>query len=47
MNQNIRKLTFSALFAAIVCLATAVFPLPLPFGYVNMGDAFILLGAAV
>lgn len=47
MAQSIRKLTFSALFAAVICLATAVFPIPLPFGYVNMGDAFVLLGAIV
>ena len=46
MKSNVKKLTYTALFAALIFLATAVFPITLPFGYVNMGDAFVLLGAA-
>lgn len=44
--MNVKKLTYSALFAAVIFLATAVFPITLPFGYVNMGDAFVLAAAA-
>lgn len=46
MSGNIKKLTYSALFAAVIFLATAIFPITLPFGYVNMGDAFVLAAAA-
>ncbi len=45
--MNVKKLTYTALFAAVIFLATAVFPIALPFGYVNMGDAFVLAAAAV
>ena len=50
MNKNnIRKATFTALFAALVFVATAMFPIPLPAGagYVNMGDVLVLLAASV
>lgn len=41
-----RKVVFSALFAAICCVATMVPQIPTPLGgYVNCGDAIVLLGA--
>ena len=45
--MSVRKLTFTALFAAVTCLCTVVFIIPLPFGYVNMGDVTVLLSAVL
>ena len=44
-----RKLTMTALFAALVCIATMFIHLPVPMtgGYVHIGDAFIYLAAAM
>ncbi len=45
-NIRIRKLVFSALFAALCCGATMVIKFPTPMGgYVHAGDAVVLLGA--
>ncbi len=38
-----KRLVFSALFAALCCIATSVFIVPMPYGYFNMGDVFVLL----
>lgn len=44
MNENLKKTVFGALLAAIVCVATLVVQWPSPVnGYVNLGDAFVLL----
>lgn len=44
-DQKIRKLVFTALMAALVCVATMVIQVPSPTGgYVNVGDCFVLLG---
>ena len=47
MNTNTKKLVTAALFAAIACIATAVLVIPVPStgGYLNLGDAVVLLGA--
>lgn len=43
-DQKIRKLVFTALMAALVCVATMVIQVPSPTGgYVNVGDCFVLL----
>lgn len=43
-DQKIRKLVFTALMAALVCVATMVIQVPSPTGgYVNAGDCFVLL----
>lgn len=47
MKSNIKKICISALFAAIVFIATFVVQIPAPFGYVNLGDCFVLLCGAV
>ncbi len=46
--RKTRKLTMTALFAAMVCVATMFIHLPVPMtgGYVHIGDAFIYLAAA-
>lgn len=45
-TNTTRKVVFSALFAAICCVATMVPQIPTPLGgYVNCGDAIVLLGA--
>ena len=44
-DAKIRKLVLSALLAALVCVSTMILPIPSPTGgYVNPGDAFVLLG---
>ena len=40
-----KKLIFASLMAALVCVSTAVVKIPLPLGYVNLGDAFVIAAA--
>lgn len=43
-DKKIRKLVYSALLAALVCVATLVIQIPAPVsGYVNLGDGLVLL----
>jgi len=43
-NSRIKHLVLSSIFAAMVCLATAVFSFPLPGnGFANLGDCFVIL----
>lgn len=45
-NKAVYKISVSALFAALICVATAVFPVPLPTGgFFNFGDCFIIVAA--
>ena len=46
-NRSLRKTVQSALFAALTCIATMLIQIPVPStgGYLNLGDAVILLGA--
>lgn len=47
-SNQLRLLTLSAIFAALVFIATAYLPrIPFPGGYVHIGDAFIYLAAAL
>ena len=39
------RLVLGALFAALACVATLVSRIPSPFGYANLGDCIVLLGA--
>ncbi len=39
------KIVYSSLFSALIFIGTWVLKIPLAFGYFNLGDAFILLGA--
>lgn len=44
-EKNYVKLVYAALFAALVFVGTQFVRVPLPFGYFNLGDCFILLSA--
>jgi len=44
MANRTKKMVFSALFAALVCVATMVIKIPSPLsGYINLGDSVVLL----
>ena len=44
MKRNVRVLVASALFAALVCVATMIIRIPSPLkGYINLGDCAVLL----
>lgn len=44
MNAKTKKLVFSSLVAALVCVATMVIKIPSPLqGYLNLGDGVVLL----
>ena len=38
-----KKISFAALFAALCCIGTIAIVIPLPNGYFNIGDVFVLL----
>ena len=45
-NQKLKLTIISALFAALVCVATMVVKIPTPLnGYINLGDCVILVAA--
>ena len=46
---HIRSLALGGVMAALVCVATSIFKLPVPVtqGYIHLGDAFVLVSAAV
>ncbi len=43
MNTLTKKLAFCALFATLCCVSTLLVTVPLPNGYFNTGDVFVLL----
>lgn len=46
VKNQVVKLVVAALFAALTCVATVLFPIQIPLGgYVNFGDCIVLLGA--
>ena len=49
MKTNTKKLTLTAMFTALVFLATRflAFPGPLPPGYINLGDSVIIICAVM
>lgn len=42
-----KKLVLSALFASLTMIATMFIRIPLPMGYVNLGDAFVFLSVFI
>lgn len=48
-NKKIHKLSLTAIFTALVFVATYFIAIPMPagIGYVNLGDAFVLLSSWV
>lgn len=47
MNQNTRRLTYTALFTAFIFITTSVIKIPIPFtnGYIHAGDMSIFVGS--
>lgn len=46
MSTKIRKIVFTALMASLICVATMIIKIPTPLhGYINLGDAIVLLAA--
>ena len=43
MNSKLKNIVYTAVFASLCCVATMVITLPLPNGYLNLGDVFVLL----
>ena len=46
-HNTLQKPVLAAMFAALSCVATMVIQIPAPTGYVNLGDAFVLLAGCV
>ena len=46
-NVTTKKLVLTALFMALTVVATMFIRVPLPLGYVNLGDAFVLLSVFI
>lgn len=42
-----KELCITALFTAIICVATLVIQIPIPLGYAHLGDCMILLAASI
>jgi len=47
--SHVQRLALGGLMAALVCVATSFFKLPVPItqGYIHLGDAFVLVSAAI
>lgn len=43
MKSLAKRLAFTAVFAALCCVSTLLISVPLPYGYFNTGDVFVLL----
>lgn len=43
MRMNAKQLTIHGLSIALVCAATMIIQIPIPFGYMHLGNCFILL----
>lgn len=45
MKRNYtKKITYTALYAAVICLATMFLKFNFAYGYINLGDVFIIAG---
>ena len=47
MNSQTKKITYSALMMALVFVMTFIVRIPLPTGYIHLGDAAVLLSAYI
>lgn len=43
MKKNLKSLSLTALFAALILVATAYLKIPIALGYVHLGDVFIVI----
>lgn len=46
-KKKLRRLVLAALFAALCCVATMLIPIPSFKGYINLGDAVVLVSSWV
>ena len=46
-NVNVKLITMTAMFAALVTVTTAFIKIPSPLGYSHAGDSMIYLGASI
>lgn len=46
-NKTMQKPVLAAMFAALAAVATMVIQIPAPAGYVNLGDAIVLLAGCI
>lgn len=46
-NENVKKLTYTALFTAIVCVLTYIIKIPTANGYLNLGDCGVYVAAVM
>ncbi len=44
MRTNIKRISITALFSALILVTTAYVKIPLVLGYIHIGDIFIMLG---
>lgn len=47
MNLSLKKLIYTALMITIVFIATVVIAIPMPLGYINLGDGAIYIASAL
>ncbi|HAE60843.1 MAG TPA: ECF transporter S component [Eubacteriaceae bacterium] len=47
MNTTLKKLIYTSLMLALVFVATVVIAIPMPLGYINLGDGAIYIAAAL
>lgn len=47
LSNSLKKMLSAALFAAIICIATVVVVFPLPNGFANLGDCFVILAGVL
>ncbi len=46
--MSLKKIVYTALFAALICVVTAFVKVPLPVaGYIHLGDVFVFAAAAM
>jgi len=47
MKTRVEKMIIAAMMASLICVATMLIKIPTSFGYVNLGDCFVLLAGWV
>lgn len=45
MNKHTKKICITALFTALILVATAYIKIPIALGYIHLGDLFIIISA--
>jgi uncharacterized membrane protein len=47
MNPSLRKLIYTSVMITVVFIATVVIAIPMPLGYINLGDGAIYIASAL